>query len=114
MPGPGRPAIVGGSAPGRTPGACPAHRLTGYCRRDGSARRCSVGPRSRAVAPVSERSPAVSRRGVERIGPAGGTRAAETDDVVVEAALEIRAAGAPLTVVLRTPGDDVELVRGLL
>ena len=36
------------------------------------------------------------------------------DRVVVEAPLEIRLAGVPTTVVMRTPGDDEELVRGFL
>ncbi len=36
------------------------------------------------------------------------------DHLVVEAALQIDINGAPYTVVMRTPGDDKELVRGLL
>jgi FdhD protein len=36
------------------------------------------------------------------------------DRVVVEAPLEIRLGGVPTTVVMRTPGDDEELVRGFL
>jgi FdhD protein len=36
------------------------------------------------------------------------------DRVVVEAPLEIRIGGVPTTVVMRTPGDDEELVRGFL
>jgi FdhD protein len=36
------------------------------------------------------------------------------DDVAVEAPLEIRFAGRPATVLMRTPGHDEELVRGFL
>ena len=36
------------------------------------------------------------------------------DRVAVEAPLEIRVGGKPLTVVMRTPGHDAELVRGFL
>jgi len=36
------------------------------------------------------------------------------DRVAVEAPLEIRVRGAPLTVIMRTPGHDEELVRGFL
>jgi len=37
-----------------------------------------------------------------------------TDALVVEAALQININEEPYTVVMRTPGDDVELIRGLL
>ncbi|MGC8641413.1 MAG: formate dehydrogenase accessory sulfurtransferase FdhD [Isosphaeraceae bacterium] len=36
------------------------------------------------------------------------------DDVALEAPLEIRVAGRPATVIMRTPGADEELVRGFL
>jgi FdhD protein len=42
------------------------------------------------------------------------SRAAQTDRVVVEAPLELRARGVGVATVMRTPGDDLELVRGLL
>jgi FdhD protein len=57
---------------------------------------------------------AISRRAVERVDAGRGDREADHDDVVIEAPLEIRAGGEPLAVVLRTPGHDLELVRGLL
>jgi FdhD protein len=42
-------------------------------------------------------------------------RAESTEDsIVVERALEIRVAGRPLSVTLRTPGDDAELAMGFL
>jgi FdhD protein len=44
----------------------------------------------------------------------GGTGHGRMDDVAVEAPLEIRFAGRPATVVMRTPGHDEELVRGYL
>lgn len=37
-----------------------------------------------------------------------------TDALVVEAALQININGEPYTVVMRTPGDDLALIRGLL
>lgn len=45
----------------------------------------------------------------------GGTRAGSTvDTVAVEEPLEIRIAGRPFQVTMRTPGDDIDLVHGLL
>lgn len=43
-----------------------------------------------------------------------GTGLARQDDVAVEAPLEVRFAGKPTTVLMRTPGDDEELVLGFL
>lgn len=56
---------------------------------------------------------AVCERAVERVDAVGG-RAAARDWLVVEAPLELRVAGEPVLVVMRTPGHDAELVRGLL
>ncbi|HET9989636.1 MAG TPA: formate dehydrogenase accessory sulfurtransferase FdhD [Kofleriaceae bacterium] len=44
----------------------------------------------------------------------GATRTAGRDHVVVEAPLQIRAHGVPVATIMRTPGHDLELVRGLL
>lgn len=41
-------------------------------------------------------------------------RKPDTDRVVVEGPLQIRARGTPVATVMRTPGHDLELVRGLL
>ena len=49
---------------------------------------------------------------VLRIGPAGARRAPDT--VVVEEPLEIRLDGEAFVVTMRTPGDDIDLVHGLL
>jgi FdhD protein len=49
---------------------------------------------------------------VERID--ASVRSSDTDRVVVEAPLQIRARGTPVATVMRTPGHDLELVRGLL
>ncbi len=43
-----------------------------------------------------------------------GVRDAARDHVVVEAPLQLRARGAPVATIMRTPGHDLELVRGLL
>ncbi|HUJ59645.1 MAG TPA: formate dehydrogenase accessory sulfurtransferase FdhD [Kofleriaceae bacterium] len=43
-----------------------------------------------------------------------GTRRADRDRVVIEAPLQLRARGAPVATIMRTPGADLELVRGLL
>ena len=52
------------------------------------------------------------RRPVVRVGPAGVTR--RTDTLAVEEPLEIRLAGDSFMVTMRTPGDDIDLVHGLL
>jgi len=49
---------------------------------------------------------------VERVD--GHVRKSDTDRVVVEAPLQIRGRGVPVATVMRTPGHDLELVRGLL
>jgi FdhD protein len=41
-------------------------------------------------------------------------RVAARDRVVVEAPLQLRARGTPVATIMRTPGHDLELVRGLL
>ncbi|MFC6885511.1 formate dehydrogenase accessory sulfurtransferase FdhD [Actinomadura yumaensis] len=53
------------------------------------------------------------RRPVLRLGT-GGTRARRPDTLAVEEPLEIRVAGRPLTVTMRTPGADFDLVAGFL
>jgi FdhD protein len=57
-------------------------------------------------------SDSVVEREVLRVRDGGETRAA--DRLAVEAPLEIRIGGQPLTVVMRTPGHDEELARGFL
>lgn len=49
---------------------------------------------------------------VVRIGPGAATR--RVDTLAVEEPLEIRLAGESFLVTMRTPGDDVDLVHGLL
>ncbi len=49
---------------------------------------------------------------IERLD--GATRSTERDRVVVEAPLQLRARGTPVATIMRTPGHDLELVRGLL
>lgn len=49
---------------------------------------------------------------VERID--GTVRKPDKDRVVIEAPLQIRARGVPVATVMRTPGHDEELARGLL
>ena len=44
----------------------------------------------------------------------GDVRRPDRDRVVVEAPLQIRARGTPVATVMRTPGHDLELVRGLV
>lgn len=52
------------------------------------------------------------RQRVVRIGPGG--ESATVDSLAVEEPLEIRLAGRPFQVTMRTPGDDIDLVHGLL
>jgi FdhD protein len=46
--------------------------------------------------------------------PLVGAKATHDDAIAVEAPLEVRLGGKPLTVLMRTPGHDVELVAGFL
>jgi FdhD protein len=77
--------------------------------------RCALDPMPSApqteviVHPMSKRSREVS---VERHD--GLRRRTSADVVALEDPLEIRLRGTPLAVVMRTPGDDAELVTGFL
>ena len=53
-------------------------------------------------------------REVEVVRIDGSARRDDRDRVVVEAPLQLRARGTPVATVMRTPGHDLELVRGLL
>jgi FdhD protein len=53
----------------------------------------------------------VTERPAARFGPTGRS---DIDDVAVEEPLEIRVAGDPLAITMRTPGDDRELALGFL
>jgi FdhD protein len=53
-------------------------------------------------------------RRIVRVDARAGERAADRDSLAEEAPLEIRARGAVVATVLRTPGSDLELVRGLV
>jgi FdhD protein len=63
--------------------------------------------------PVQVPQDSMQDRRVERVDLAGA-REVVTDRLVVEAPLELRAGGVPLIVIMRTPGHDRELARGLL
>ena len=54
----------------------------------------------------------IARRPAGIHGPSGATT--RDEDLAVEEPLEIRVNGRSLTVVMRTPGDDEDLIRGLL
>src|SRR6476659_6293103 len=49
---------------------------------------------------------------IERVDGEG--RSDARDRVVVEAPLQLRARGTPVATIMRTPGQDLELARGLL
>lgn len=53
----------------------------------------------------------MTQRPAARFGPAGRS---EVDDVAVEEPLEMRVAGDPLAITMRTPGHDQELALGFL
>jgi FdhD protein len=55
----------------------------------------------------------VSARGLSRLDATGGWQS-DTDQVAVEEPLELRVAGEPLLVTMRTPGHDTELALGWL
>src|SRR6185503_3586514 len=61
----------------------------------------------------SKRDPASTERAVIRV-PADGSGQSALDRVAVEEPLEIRVAGDPLAVTMRTPGQDRELALGFL
>jgi FdhD protein len=55
------------------------------------------------------------RRRIQRISASGdGPAGAKADLLAVEEPLEIRIGGSPLTVTMRTPGDDLDLASGFL
>ncbi|HTJ42697.1 MAG TPA: formate dehydrogenase accessory sulfurtransferase FdhD [Kofleriaceae bacterium] len=56
----------------------------------------------------------MERRNIERIDALRGVREAAADQLVEEGPLAIRARGEVVATILRTPGSDRELVRGLL
>jgi len=56
--------------------------------------------------------PEVKEVAIERLD--GADRRADRDRVVVEAPLQLRARGTPVATIMRTPGHDLELARGLL
>ncbi len=49
---------------------------------------------------------------IDRIS--GSARTSGRDSVVAEAPLQLRARGVPVATIMRTPGHDLELIRGLL
>jgi formate dehydrogenase accessory protein FdhD len=55
-----------------------------------------------------------ARRRVVRISVPGGDADPRADLLAVEEPLEIRVGGQPLTVTMRTPGDDIDLAAGFL
>lgn len=56
----------------------------------------------------------VTRRAMRRVEPANRPGRSQTDELVVEEPLEIRVAGDPLAVTMRTPGEDHDLALGFL
>ena len=56
----------------------------------------------------------ITERPVRRVGVGEHARRPEVDQVAVEAPLEIRVAGEPLAVTMRTPGEDRYLALGFL
>jgi FdhD protein len=64
-------------------------------------------------AALSNTEPAV-RKSVQKIDRIDGRTEPDLDWIASEAPLEVRIDGRPLTVLMRTPGHDEELVRGLL
>ena len=62
---------------------------------------------------MAKRNPAIGERAVTRV-PADGAGQSALDFIAVEEPLEIRIAGDPLAVTMRTPGHDRELALGFL
>jgi FdhD protein len=61
---------------------------------------------------VHDRSSLIRDLAAERID--GDARSTDREHVIVEAPLQLRARGTPVATIMRTPGHDLELVRGLL
>ena len=55
-----------------------------------------------------------TRTRTERLDASAGTRTPRPDTLAVEEPLQITVSGEPLTVTMRTPGDDFDLVLGFL
>ena len=85
-------------------GLKPARRLRGDLRRDRFSRTTNMN---------TLRNNETLSYPIEMLtgGDSGRRR---MDDVALEAPLEVRFAGRPATVLMRTPGHDEELVRGFL
>src|SRR5262245_58420198 len=65
------------------------------------------------MASGKSRNPAVTERPLTRV-PADGAGQSALDRIAVEEPLEIRIAGDPIAVTMRTPGHDRELALGFL
>ena len=63
---------------------------------------------------VSARVKSVPVRSVDVVRVEAGIRTSVVDRVAVEQALEVRLHGEPFSVIMRTPGDDTDLVCGFL
>jgi len=87
-----------------------AHRQTTFtCTDDPGTRRFGQGPSS-----YMENDPTAEMKSekVSLVRWSDGRQARAQDIVASEAPLEIRLGDVPLAVVMRTPGDDLDLVRG--
>src|SRR3954471_10725934 len=91
-------SAIGRSAPLNSMSPCTGSRNT----------RSFAGTNGLYIKPVTR----VRDLAVERID--GTVRKADKDRVVVEAPLQLRARGTPVATIMRTPGHDLELARGLL
>jgi FdhD protein len=60
---------------------------------------------------LSGKAAGVTQRPAARFGPAARS---DVDDIAIEEPLEIRVAGDPLAITMRTPGEDRELALGFL
>jgi FdhD protein len=61
---------------------------------------------------VFDRSSLIREVAIERLE--GDVRSTDREHVIVEAPLQLRARGTPVATIMRTPGHDLELARGVL
>src|SRR5947209_5984172 len=83
-------------------------------RRGRRAGQAPPARRSVARRTLGYMSGTTARRRVLRVSVSGAAAEHRADLLAVEEPLEIRVNGEPLTVTMRTPGDDIDLAAGFL
>ena len=80
---------------------------------DGAAAGAAAGMTAAGMSPAGTSTAGMTSAGTSTAGMSAAA-AAGPDMLAVEEPLEIRVGGEPLTVTMRTPGDDIDLAAGFL